>query len=114
MDNDIADEFDEGINVSKELAFIYMSFLADTISKVNNYEIFTDENEYDFLLSVNDQKLSRKYNVEYQLAKNNIEFFIPREISSISIDKIIELRSQPTFNEYRLAYSNEIKKLAEL
>lgn len=54
IENRLANSCDEGIVISSELAFIYMSLLADTISKNKEFEMITDVKKYSrFLINEN-------------------------------------------------------------
>ena len=108
--NGIATPFSNGIKISKDLAFIYMSFLADVISKNLEYEMFTDINKYNTLLLKHDQKLMNAQKFHYKIAKTQIEFSVPVEIDKIPLERIIRLRSDPNFDNYRRAYVEEIQK----
>lgn len=111
--NHIAKAFNNGIMISKDLAFIYMSFLADTISKNNEIEMFTDISKYNTLLLKNDQKITNSQGFEYKTAKINIELNIPANIKDIPMEIFINLRKQPSFNECRRAYVHEIDNLVK-
>lgn len=108
--NRIAKPFNDGIMISKDLVFIYMSFLADVISKNNEMEMFTDINKYNTLLLKNDKKITNSQGFEYKMAKTNIDFAIPN-LNDIPLEKFINLRRQPSFDECRRAYVHEIGNL---
>lgn len=111
--NRIASPCDEGIKISEELAFVYMSFLAEIISQNNEFEMITDVKKYSTILMSKNRNLSKRINSNIYVAKNNIEFNVPSNIATIPLDKFIELRSQKRFNEYRKGYMQEINKLIE-
>ena len=50
LENGLATPFDYGILISNDLAFAYMSFLADVIAKRQELEMFTDVSKYNALL----------------------------------------------------------------
>jgi hypothetical protein len=112
-DNHIASPCDVGILVSEELAFAYMSFLADIISKNNELEMITDVQKYARFLLANDQKLAKATQTNFDVAQHSIELNIPSNLSSIPLEKFIDLRNQKDFNECRKAYVNEIGRLIE-
>ena len=111
--NRIATPCDEGIQLPQDLAFIYMSFLADIISKNNELEMFTDVSKYNTLLLKNDKIMSAASNMQLSLVKNNIELLIPQGLKDIPLRSIIELRNQSGFTQSRKAYMQEVGKLIE-
>lgn len=113
IENNIATPCDEGIKISSDLAFVYMSFLADIISKNNGFEMITDIQKYNTLLLKNDKILSKETERNLKIAQNNIEFNIPMGIDKIDLEVFIELRKRRDFNDCRKAYMQEIRNLIE-
>ena len=113
IENKIATPCNEGINISEDLAFVYMSFLADIISKNNELEMITDIQKYSSILMLNDKGLSNSAKSDIKFAQSNIEFNLPMNIEQIPLEHFIKLRSQRNFNECRKGYMNEIEKLIE-
>ena len=111
IESGIASQCDEGIRISEDLAFVYMSLLADVISKNNEYEMMTDSKRYTALLLKNDIHMAKFTQRELQFAKNKIELAIPTNLQNIPIEQIVHLRKQRNFNELRKAYQNEIGRL---
>ena len=111
IENQIATPCDDGIQISEDLAFVYMSFLADVIAKINELEMITDIKKYSMLLQKNNKDLTHSTKENIKTACNNIEFNIPEDLKNIPLDVFISLRSQDNFNKHRKAYMNEIKKL---
>ncbi|MEA4850200.1 MAG: hypothetical protein VB126_01935 [Paludibacter sp.] len=110
LKNKIASRCDEGINLSDELAFVYMSFLADTISKNKGWEMVTDINRYSATLRVNDIQLSKLGGQKIETIKNHIELYLPDNLHNIPIKQIVSLRKQRSFNQCRHAFLNETIK----
>jgi len=113
IEHSIATPCDGGIKIYEDLAFVYMSFLADIISKNNEFEMITDIQKYSSLLQINDKALVQASDRNLSIARNNIDFIIPRDLKYIPLDIFISLRSQNKFNMHRKAYMNEVKKLIE-
>lgn len=113
IDEGIAHPCDEGIKIHEDLAFVYMSFLAEVISEANEMEAITDISKYNKIILNNNKILSKTIGKELKYAINNIELNLPCDISKISIDKFIKLRSSRGFSQLRTAYTNEIKNLIE-
>lgn len=110
LENRLATPFDYGILISNDLAFAYMSFLADVIAKRQELEMFTDVSKYNTLLEKNDAIISRSQNLHYKIAKTQIEFAIPCRIKDIPMNQIIKLRQNRDFENCRRAYTYELEK----
>ncbi len=113
IDEGIAHRCDEGIKINEDLAFVYMSFLAEVISEANQMEAITDISKYNSIILNNNTLLSKAAGKELKYAVNNIELNLPNDIRKISINKFIDLRSSREFRQLRTAYTNEIKNLIE-
>ena len=111
--NRIANRCSEGISISSELAFVYMSLLADVISKKNDYEMITDAKKYSQFLINNNFEIAKKSQMKIQAVQNSIELEIPSNLKNIPLDRIIALRSRSDFNNARKAYIFEIENLIE-
>lgn len=109
--NKIATTCSEGINISNDLAFIYMSFLADVISKRHELEMITDEKKYSQFLMNKDLHISKAIQSRTQITKNTIELAMPPNINHVPLERFIELRKRPDFCNARRAYVKEIDKL---
>lgn len=109
IDNRLAAPFDRGIRISQDLAFVYMSLLADKIAKKHGYEMFTEITKYDNLLIRNDQQMVEKMNYHLKMAKEQIEFQIPVKIAEIPLQVIMDLRNDHNFEICRRAYVEEIE-----
>lgn len=112
-DEGIAHRCDEGIRISEDLAFVYMSFLAEVISEANQIEAITDISKYNRIILNNNTILSKTAGIELKYAKNSIELNLPNDINKIPINEFINLRSSRDFRQLRTAYTNEIKNLIE-
>lgn len=114
LENGLATPFDYGILISNDLAFAYMSFLADVIAKRQELEMFTDVSKYNALLEKNDRIISRSQNLHYKIAKTQIEFAIPCNVKDIPMEQIIKLRKNRDFENCRRAYFYEMEKYLKL
>ncbi|BCJ92887.1 hypothetical protein acsn021_04560 [Anaerocolumna cellulosilytica] len=107
----IASECDFGIKINEDLAYLYMSFLAERISILQEMDSITDSSKYNNLLLNRNKKIAKRNHLELQYAQSNIEINLPKNISQIPLNTIIELRSSNDFNQLRYAYVSEIKNL---
>ena len=110
-DNKIATPCQEGIRISNDLAFVYMSLLADVISKQHEYEMITDIQKYSQYLINKDLTVSRENQNRIRVAKNNIEFSLPADLSHIPLERFVQLRKEHSFNAARKAYMAQIEQL---
>lgn len=110
-DNKIATPCQEGIRISNDLAFVYMSLLADVISKQHEYEMITDVQKYSQYLINKDLEASKENQNRIKVAKNNIEFSLPANISCIPLERFVQLRKDCSFNATRKAYLAQIELL---
>ncbi len=108
IENRIASQCREGIKISNDFAFVYMSFLADIISKNNELDMITDSSQYSSILLENDKKTSKANQVNTSVARNCIELMIPSNLKNVPMQEIIKLRNSRGFNETRKAYTTEL------
>ncbi len=113
IENKLATPCYEGIKISYDLAFVYMSLLADIIAKQNEYEMITDVKKYSNFLISKDLLLSKKKRNRIEAVRNNITVELPANLTDIPLDAIINLRKSKNFNDCRTAYLREIDKLLE-
>ncbi|MEJ5053675.1 hypothetical protein [Sphingobacterium sp. MYb382] len=100
----------EGLILPKELAFLFMTHLAQEISYERNGSIITDNIEFD-----NYSNFSRVYNPgtsnKNKFMKGIINLLVPANISDIGFDRLIEFRNQ---NRERITtFNNQINLLEE-
>lgn len=107
----IASECNVGIRIHEDFAYLYMSFLAERISILQEMDSITDSSKYNNLILNRNIKLAQINNQELKYAQSNIEINLPKSISEIPLDTFIALRSSNNFNQLRRAYMREIQKL---
>lgn len=112
VENHIAYRCREGIKISNELAFTYMSFLADVISRHNEIEMITDVKKYSTLLLV-DKHVGMNSHKMLNATKNDVQLAIPEKLSNVPIETVINLRRNPDFNAARKEYLKQITKLID-
>ncbi len=112
IENKIASVSNQGLKINRELANVYMSLLADIISKHKGFEMFTDISKYSDLLIRNDKSLAigQGKNVIVTKSEMEIQSCIPLNLKYIPISKIIDLRNDKDFSTYRKAFNVEIGK----
>ena len=112
INNKLATKCDEGMKISPDVAFVYMSFLANTISQNNEIEMITDLAQYSMISRKNEHNSSSIVSDIEGFNKDTI-LHIPQNLDIIPIDTILELRKQKNFNECRKAYMREVYKQIE-
>lgn len=110
-ENKIATPCQEGIRISNDLAFVYMSLLADVISKQHEYEMITDVQKYSRYLINKDLTVSKENQNRIRAAQNNIEFSLPADLDNIPLERFVQLRKDRDFNAARKAYMSQIEQL---
>lgn len=99
-----------GLKVSKELAMIYMSFLAHLIAQKHDLSEVTDQAKFDRISGItpsprNDGLFDKK---EY-LAKTVVNLALPANIHEVSFEEIVKLRNNDTFRSNRKAFAKAIE-----
>lgn len=113
IENQIASPCTEGIKISNELAYVYMSFLADVISRNNEMEMITDEQRYTQMLLKNPQFALSSRKAYAHTVKNELTLALPDNLSNIPIQEIINLRKDKEFNSARTEYVKHISKMVD-
>jgi len=98
LGNFLGKETDGGILVSKEIAYLYMTILADEISYEEKTNPITDIEGLDKLTNYLRIKDSKDLLNAFQIT---IDFVLPKNISQLSIEKLIKLRNDSSFSEMR-------------
>lgn len=109
--NNIATPCQEGIRISNDLAFVYMSILADIISKRHEYEMITDVQKYSRYLINRDLTVSTENQKRIKVSQNNIAFSLPANLEHIPLERFVQLRKDRSFNTARKAYMSQIEQL---
>ena len=93
VQNGFGEMTDGGINVTEEMAFIFMSFLAEEIAFEEGKSIITDNHKFDNFLS-HRRVIPRNVITRNSFAQGVIGLSIPRNIAEIPIQNIIEFRNR--------------------
>lgn len=113
IENQIASPCIEGIRISNDLAYVYMSFLADVVSRNNEMEMITDEKRYTQMLLKNPQLTSSSRRAYEHTVKNELTLALPDHLSEIPIQEIIDLRKDKDFNSARTEYVKQLSKMVD-
>lgn len=113
IENQIASPCMEGIKISNDLAYVYMSFLADVISRNNEMEMITDEQRYTQMLLKKPNLSSSSRRAYAHTVKNELTLVLPDHLSEIPIQEIFDLRKDKDFNSARTEYVKQLSKLID-
>ncbi|MDK2801354.1 MAG: hypothetical protein PWQ70_2973 [Clostridiales bacterium] len=107
IQNRIASPSCEGMRIPKEVAFIFMSILANTIGEAEGLETITDYKDYDHF-SILVRQASPRTAKKIDLIKSIISLQIPSDLKEIDINKIIKLRNKDSFRKKLRAFHAEV------
>lgn len=100
--NGLAERTPGGINVTEELAFIFMSFLAQEIAFEEGKSIITDNHKFDNFLN-HQRVIARNVITRGSFAQGVLGLIVPRNISEIPFQTLIEFRNR---NRHRIRAFN--------
>lgn len=113
LDHGLGKKCNEGIILNKEVAFSYMSMLAEIISKDMGIDMITDNRNYaDPVLRARNSFSCRKANWLDSIQRE-IEFYVPVDINKIPLEKFIELRSDYKFERVRKSFVVELNRVLD-
>lgn len=104
-------EYEDWIKIDNEIGFIYMTYLAKSISKEKTIPIVTDIEQFYSASILFEPKLFRDYQSEFEYKLGNllIGYFLPKDINSVPFDKLIEIRKK--YSAERINFFNMISEL---
>lgn len=109
LDNKLGHRSEQGINLSPEVTYLYMTILAQAIGDTNGIESITDNNALNvFSVLTHSTKQSQKESI--QAAKAVINLKLPANLSAISLKKIVLHRNKPDFMVKQRALQEELGK----
>lgn len=112
LDSGLAHRTDNGIRLPHQIGLIYMAILAHNIGERRNNSIISDIKEHNMISTVNQNtwRYNKRFN-ELKAVKKIIELNLPRNIDSISIDEVIELRNKQSYQKKLTAFRQAVTKL---
>ncbi|HQU96318.1 MAG TPA: hypothetical protein PLO39_09230 [Saprospiraceae bacterium] len=105
-------ESQRGILTSKELAQLYMTFLAEEIAFDNVANPITDSKKYDQLSNYLRAKSPQKENL-LNSAKTTVNISLPKDIRHVDLKKFIEFRKDSGIKELRNSFNQSLSKFYE-
>lgn len=108
LENGLGQRCDEGITLSEDVGYAYMSILAEIISKEKGIDMITDNKKYT-VPTLRESYLASKEKVKrLGIIQREIQFYVPVDFHKLPIEKFIELRSDPKFEELRKNFVKEL------
>lgn len=107
LENKIGVRSLNGIKVPEEVAFIFMTILANEIAESKNVSAITDIKKYNSISLT----LTSKSTTEEEklfLAKNSINLKLPNALEEIPLKEFIKLRQDKSFHEKLTAFHNTL------
>lgn len=113
LENNLGQRCDEGILLDTDTAYVYMSILAEIISKEKELDMITDVAKYSdpsLRRLADGHKIGRD---RFGTIQKEIEFFVPVDMRRIPLERFIELRSNPHFERSRRAFVTELNAVLD-
>ena len=109
--NNLGTPTSEGIKVHKDLGFIFMTLLAQTIADGRAISPITDHRDLDkFSILTRARHIEGQ---EMQIAQAVINLELPANLSEIELDRIIEVRNRSGFKERLASFHEELDRYFE-
>ncbi|MBA7542659.1 hypothetical protein ES705_34983 [subsurface metagenome] len=112
LENNLATECAGGIKLSRELAHLFMTFLAEEIAYEENATPITDNPKLDLLstyIRAKDNETESRINA----VNTMIDQHLPDKIENIDIDKLIEFRRNTGIVELRKNFNKTLDRFYE-
>ena len=112
LENNLAHECSGGIKMAKELAHLFMTYLADEIAFNEQATPITDNPKLD-LLSTYIRTKDIKNEARIEAVNTLIDQHLPEKIENIDFDRLIEFRKDSGIEELRLKFNKALDKFYE-
>ncbi|MFD2562958.1 hypothetical protein [Aquimarina rubra] len=106
-ENDFVKDSKFGIDISKDLGQLYMTFLAQEVAYEKEASPITDNKKLDDLsIAIRTKDVTNDNKI--LVAKSIIEHQLPLDFSEIEIDKVIAIRNSADFKKKQSAFHSEL------
>jgi len=109
LEYQLGEKCDDGVRVHEQLAFIYMTLLAQVIGDSKGISPITDDRKLDSY-SIVARRPSNSFQKQMSLARGTLQFKLPANLSHIDIDSIINLRNTSQFKQNLTAFHYELDR----
>lgn len=113
LEQGFASRCNEGIRVNRELAYIYMSILADMISKNYGFDMITDNYSFSSPILLGENKKHIDTVNRIKRIRTELEFWIPVDLRKIPLIEFIRLRGDRKFEEARIHFVKELQTIIQ-
>lgn len=103
--NQIGKRTEDGLILPKELAFIFMTYLAQEISTNRNGSIITDNIEFDHFTNYS-KVINPSINNRHKFMKGIVNMILPGNLADIPLERLIDFRNKN--REKILSFNNQI------
>lgn len=107
-DNNLGSITHHGLKISRDVANIYMTILAQCVADSRGVSTITDNSLLDHF-SIFSRKTSHKNTNIFKAAQGIIELKLPGNLKEISIKDIVTLRNKPNFRQQQKAFHTELE-----
>jgi len=106
-------QWENWVRIDNDLGFIYMTYLAKVISIEKSLPIVTDIEEFYSHASIAEQEVVSNYhsNIEHKIGNLLITSFVPKDINSVPIDKLIKIKEK--YSQERRAFFGTVSELCQ-
>lgn len=109
LENGLGERCNKGILLNEDVAYTYMSILAEIISKETETDMITDNRRFsDPILNNLYIKNNRIMWERLETIQKEIQFYVPVDFRRIPIEKFIDLRSDYRFESARRDFVDEL------
>ena len=108
LGNGLGTETDLGIQVPKDLGYVYMTVLAQVIADEKGISPITDHRNFDRFSIATRQ--TNNTNAKTKIAQGIIQLKLPSNISQISLADVIKFRNRESYKSQLKAFHSELDK----
>lgn len=108
LENDLGERCYEGILLNEDVAYAYMSVLAEIISKETETDMITDNISYTDPSLRHPNNINRRKMDRLGTIQREIQFYVPTDMYRIPLNEFINLRSDHKFETARRNFVTEL------
>lgn len=113
IESGVGSRCDNGIVLGRNIAFAYMSILAEIISHKTELDMITDNLHYSDSILRNTTCYNRKKLDRLDVVQKELQFQIPVDVAKIPLEKFIELRKDDRFDNARKCFVAELNNILD-
>ena len=113
MENGLGIRCNEGILLNEDVAYTYMSILAEIISKETETDMITDNVRYSDPPLRHPNNINRRKMDRLGTIQREIQFYVPVDMYRIPLDEFIKLRSNYRFEMARRNFVAELNMVLD-